>query len=257
MGFFENLSAIVGADNITVSPVDCLAYSRDMSIHTGVPQAVVFANETEQVSRILALANSEGIPVVARGTGSSVTGAVLAVKGGVVLDLTRMNSVKEINKPDGYVIVEPGVICNALNAKLAPTHFFPPDPGSAPVATIGGMISTNASGVRAAKDGTTKDYVKGLTVVLADGKVIQTGDIAPKSSAGYDLTHLFASSEGTLGIITQAVLKILPVPEYEAFAKASFPDVDTAGRAVEKIFTSGLELATCEVLDNICLDVAA
>ncbi|MGB6064983.1 MAG: FAD-linked oxidase C-terminal domain-containing protein [Desulfomonilaceae bacterium] len=256
MGFIENLSAIVGANNVTASPVDCLAYSRDMSIHSGVPQAVVFARETEQVSRILALANSEGIPVVARGTGSSVTGAVLAVKGGVVLDLTRMNAVREINKADGYVIVEPGVICNALNAKLAPTHFFPPDPGSAPVATIGGMISTNASGVRAAKYGTTKDYVKRLTVVLADGRVIQTGDIAPKSSAGYDLTHLFASSEGTLGIITQAVLKILPMPDYEAFAKASFPDVDTAGRAVEKIFTSGLELATCEVLDNICLDVA-
>ncbi len=256
MGFIENLSAIVGANNVTASPVDCLAYSRDMSIHSGVPQAVVFARETEQVSRILALANSEGIPVVARGTGSSVTGAVLAVKGGVVLDLTRMNAVREINKADGYVIVGPGVICNALNAKLAPTHFFPPDPGSAPVATIGGMISTNASGVRAAKYGTTKDYVKRLTVVLADGRVIQTGDIAPKSSAGYDLTHLFASSEGTLGIITQAVLKILPMPDYEAFAKASFPDVDTAGRAVEKIFTSGLELATCEVLDNICLDVA-
>ncbi len=256
MDFIENLTSIVGADNITASPVDCLAYSRDMSIHAGVPQAVVFASDTEQVSKILALANSQRIPVVARGTGSSVTGAVLAVKGGVILDFTRMTAVREINKADGYAVAEPGVICNALNAKLAPTHFFPPDPGSAPIATIGGMISTNASGVRAAKYGTTKDYVKGLTVVLADGKVIKTGDIAPKSSAGYDLTHLFASSEGTLGIITEAVLKILPIPEYEAFAKASFPDVDTAGKAVEKIFTSGLELATCEILDNVCLDVA-
>jgi glycolate oxidase len=255
MGFFDSLTEIVGAENFTVSPVDCLAYSRDMSIHAGVPHAIVFISSTDQVRKILTLANAEGIPVVARGTGSSVTGAVLAPKGGVILDFTRMNSVKQINKPDGYVVVEPGVICNALNAALAPTHFFPPDPGSAPIATIGGMIATNASGVRAAKYGTTKDYVKGLTVVLADGRVIKTGDIAPKSSAGYDLTHLFAGSEGTLGIVTEAILKILPVPEYEAFAKASFPDVDAAGRAVEKIFTSGFELATCEILDNVCLDV--
>lgn len=255
MDFIKTLTDIVGASNITASPVDCLAYSRDMSIHVGIPQAVVFAKDTQQVSEILRLANSEKIPVIARGTGSSVTGAVLPTKGGVILDFTRMNAVLEINKADGYVIVEPGIICNALNAKLAPTHFFPPDPGSAPIATIGGMIATNASGVRAAKYGTTRDYVKALTVVLADGRIIETGDIAPKSSAGFDLTRLFATSEGTIGIITRAVLKILPMPEYEAFAKASFPDVDTAGKAVEKIFTSGLELATCEILDNICLDV--
>jgi glycolate oxidase subunit GlcD len=256
MDFIERLTELVGSEMITTSPVDCLAYSRDMSIHAGVPNAVVFAKDTEQVSKILSLANSEGVPVVARGTGSSVTGAVLAVKGGVIVDFTRMNAIKLINKADGYAVVEPGVICNALNARLAPTHFFPPDPGSAPIATIGGMIATNASGVRAAKYGTTKDYVKSLTVVLSDGTVIQTGNIAPKSSAGYDLTALFASSEGTLGIITEAIVKILPMPEYEAFAKASFPDVDTAGRAVEKIFTAGLELSTCEILDNVCLDVA-
>ncbi|MEJ2717494.1 MAG: FAD-linked oxidase C-terminal domain-containing protein [Deltaproteobacteria bacterium] len=256
MDFINGLTDIVGTDYITASPVDCLAYSRDMSIHLGVPQAIVFARDTEQVSKVLALANREGVPVVARGTGSSVTGAALAPKGGILIDFTRMNAVKEVNKLDGYAVVEPGVICNALNARLAPTHFFPPDPGSAPIATIGGMISTNASGVRAAKYGTTKDYVKGLVVVVADGRVIRTGNIAPKSSAGYDLTHLFASSEGTLGIITEAVVRILPIPEYEAFAKASFPGVDEAARAVEKIYTSGIEMATCEILDNISLDVA-
>ncbi len=255
MGFIESLAEIVGENNITTSHVDCLAYSRDMSIHAGTPDVVVFVSNTEQVSKIVAMANKERVPVVARGTGSSVTGAVLAVKGGVILDFTRMNAVKEINKPDGYAVVEPGVICNALNAKLAPTHFFPPDPGSAPIATIGGMISTNASGVRAAKYGTTKDYVKSLTVVMADGRIIKTGDKAPKSSSGYDLTHLIASSEGTLGIITEAIVKILPMPEFEAFSKASFPDVATAGKAVELIFTSGIEMATCEILDNVCLDV--
>ncbi len=256
MVFFDRLSQIVGPENVTTSHIDCLAYSRDMSIHAGVPQAIVFVTNTEQVSKIVKQANQDKIPVVARGTGSSVTGAVLPIKGGVVLDFTRMNSVLEINKADGYAIIQPGVICNALNAKLAPTHFFPPDPGSAAIATIGGMIATNASGVRAAKYGTTKHYVKCLKVVLADGTVIKTGDLAPKTTAGYDLTHLFASSEGTLGIITEATMKILPMPEYEAFAKASFPNVEAAGQAVEKIFTSGLELATCEILDNVCLDVA-
>jgi len=108
MDFIKDLTSIVGADNVTASHVDCLAYSRDMSIHAGVPQAVVFASDTEQVSKILALANSQQIPVVARGTGSSVTGAVLAVKGGVVLDFSRMNAVKQINKADGYAVVEPG-----------------------------------------------------------------------------------------------------------------------------------------------------
>jgi len=164
MDFLAKLAEIAGKDKVTSSEVDCLAYSRDMSIHVGAPQAIVFATDTEQVSKILALANQEKVPVVPRGTGSSVTGAALAPKGGVLLDFTRMNAVKEINKADGYAVIEPGVICNALNAKLAPTHFFPPDPGSAAIATIGGMISTNASGVRAAKYGTTKNYVKGLTV---------------------------------------------------------------------------------------------
>lgn len=256
MDFIERLKEVVGSENITVSPIDCLAYSRDMSIHSGTPQAVIFVSSAEEVSRIVKLANEHKVPVTARGTGSSVTGAVLPIKGGLILDFTRMNSVLAINKDDSYAVVEPGVICNALNAKLAPSHFFPPDPGSAAIATIGGMIATNASGVRAAKYGTTKNYVKGLTVVLADGRIIKTGVIAPKSTAGYDLTQLFASSEGTLGIITEAIVRILPVPEYEAFAKASFPDVATAGKAVEKMYTSGLELATCEILDNACIQVA-
>jgi glycolate oxidase len=255
MDFIKNLTDIVGSENLTASPVDCLAYSRDMSVHTGTPEVVVFAANTEQVSRIVALANEEKVPVTARGTGSSVTGAALAPKGGVIVDFTRMKAVKSINTAEGYAVVEPGVICNALNAALAPTHFFPPDPGSAPIATIGGMISTNASGVRAAKYGTTRDYVKALTVVVADGRIIKTGDIAPKSSAGYDLTHLFATSEGTLGIITEATVKILPIPEYEAFAKASFPGVREASRAVEQIYVSGIEMATCEILDSVSLDV--
>ena len=116
------------------------------------------------------IAAAHKVPVVARGAGTSVTGAALASRGGILLDLSRMNKVKELNKNDSYVIVEPGIVCNALNAQLEPTHFFPPDPGSAPICTVGGMIACNASGVRAVKYGTTRDYVKGLEVVLADGR---------------------------------------------------------------------------------------
>ncbi len=132
MDFIKTLTDIVGEPYITASPVDCLAYSRDMSIHMGIPHAIVFAKDTQQVSEI-ELANSEGVPVTARGTGSSVTGAVLAIKGGIILDFTRMDAVLEINRADGYAIVEPGVICNALNAKLAPTHFFPLTPEARPL----------------------------------------------------------------------------------------------------------------------------
>ena len=146
-----------------------------MSVHEGLPEVIVFARTTDEVVGVVKIAAAHKIPVVARGAGTSVTGAALASRGGILLDLSRMNQVKELNKNDGYVIVEPGIVCNALNAQLEPTHFFPPDPGSAPICTIGGMIACNASGVRAVKYGTTRDYVMGLEVVLADGRIIHTG----------------------------------------------------------------------------------
>jgi glycolate oxidase len=255
MGYIEELKAIVGEANVYTGRIDCIGFSRDMSVHEGVPEAVAFARTAEEVSRVVKVAAAHKIPVIARGAGTSVTGAALAARGGILLDLSRMNRVLEINHSDGYVIVEPGIICNALNAALEPSHFFPPDPGSAPICTVGGMIACNASGVRAVKYGTTRDYVKGLEVVLADGRIIRTGTFAPKSSAGYDLTRLFSTSEGTLGIITQATLKILPKPAYAAFAKASFPSVESAGKTVEKILTSGIPLSTCEILDDISIGV--
>ena len=139
-------------------------------MHEGFPEAIVFARSTEEVAGVVKIAAAHKIPVTARGAGTSATGAALATKGGILLDLSRMNKIKELNKNDRYVCVEPGIICNALNAQLEPTHFFPPDPGSAPICTIGGMIACNASGVRAVKYGTTRDYVMGLEVVLANGQ---------------------------------------------------------------------------------------
>jgi len=256
MSIIEDIAEIVGTGNVFSDRVECLCYSRDMSVHQGIADAVIFPRSTEQVSGIMKLAHREKIPVTPRGTGTSVTGAALPVKGGLLLDLHLMNRILEINKADFYARVEPGVICLQLNNTLAKDNLmFPPNPGSEAIATIGGMVSTNASGHRAVKYGTTKDYVKGLKVVLADGTVIDTGTTAPKTSLGYDLTQLFASSEGTLGIITEVIAKLEPKPEYGALALAIFGDLNAAGDAVTEVTTSGIKLAGCEIMDKYSLKI--
>ncbi len=256
MGYVEELKEIVGQENVFDDRVECLTYSRDMSVHQGVPDVIVFARTTEQVSAIMKVAHREKIPVTPRGTGTSVTGAVLPVKGGIVLDLHQMNNILEINKKDFYARLEPGVVCMQLNKILEKDGLmFPPNPGSEAIATIGGMVSTNASGHRAVKYGTTRDYIKGLTVVLADGSIIHTGTIAPKSSLGYDLTRLFSAAEGTLGIITEVIVKLEPKPEYGALALAIFGDLNAAGDAVTEVTTSGIKLAGCEIMDKFSLKV--
>ena len=256
MGIIDEIAEIVGAENVFNDRVECLCYSRDMSVHQGIPDAVIFPRSTEQVSEIMKLAYRDKVPVTARGSGTSVTGAVLPVRGGLLLDLHLMDKILEINKEDFYARVEPGVICAQLNGALAKDSLmFPPNPGSEVLATIGGMVSTNASGHRAVKYGTTRDYIKGLKVVLADGKVIDTGSIAPKTSLGYDLTHLFCSAEGTLGIITEVICKVEPKPEYGALALAIFGDLNAAGDAVTEVTTSGIKLAGCEILDRFSLKV--
>ncbi len=255
MDYLERIEAIVGGENVRRDEIERLCYSRDLSVHEAIPDVIVFAKSAEEVSKILAIANEQKIPVTPRGSGTSAVGGALAAKGGILLDLSRMNHILEINRKDGYIIAEPGVICNNLNMALAPTHFFPPDPASATLASLGGMVSTNASGNRALKYGTTKQYVLGLEVVLADGRIITTGSTLAKTSAGYDLTHLFTQSEGTLGVITKIILRILPMPEYIAFAEARFSSLMDAGKAAEEILTSGIALSSCEILDKTSIDV--
>jgi len=251
----RELQKIVGAENVRTDQVELMCYSRDMSVHVGVPEAIVFAYSTDQVSKIMALANEHKIPVIPRGSGTSVTGGVLAPTGGIILDLSKMNKIREINKDDAYVVVEPGVILNNLNAALAPSHFYPPDPSSGPLASIGGTVATNASGERAVKYGGTKDWILGLEVVLADGRVLKTGTIVPKSSSGFDLTHIFIGSEGTLGVVTEVTAKITPTPEYVAFTTIQFENLEDAGNTVTEILTQGVSLSKCEVLDTVSLDV--
>jgi len=255
MDYIKKIVEIVGENNVKTDQIERLCHSRDMSVHEGLPDAVVFAKTTDEVVQVLKLANEKNIKVIPRGSGTSTTGAVLPFLGGIILDVSRMNKIKEIQKKDGYAVVEPGVICQALNNALAPTHFFPPDPGSATIASLGGMVSTNASGNRAIKYGATRDYLMGLEVVLADGRVIRTGSIVPKISSGYDLAHLFCRAEGTLGVITEITLKIIPMPEYIAFAQAWFPSVEDAGKAAEEIITAGVPLSSCEILDRVSIDV--
>ena len=246
---------IVGGENVRTDEIERLCYARDMSIHEGIPDAVVFAQNRQQIVDIVKIADGEKIPVTTRGSGTNVTGAALAAKGGIILDLSRMNQILDVNRRSNFVRVEPGVICAQLNVELAPTHFFPPDPASATLASIGGMASTNASGNRALKYGTTRDYIMALEVVLANGTVLKTGSIAPKTSSGYDLSRLFATSEGTLGIITELTMRILPMPDYIAYAQARFPDIESAGKAVERMLVSGIPLSACEILDNVSIGV--
>ena len=231
-------------------------YSRDLSVHEGIPDAVVFAYTTEQISAIMRLANQEKVPVTVQGSGTATTGASLPVEGGILLDLHRMNNILEIDKDNFYARVEPGVICVQLNTELGKQNLmFPPNPGSEAIATIGGMMSTNASGHRAVKYGTARDYVKDLKVVLADGTVIETGFKTPKTSFGYDLNRVFASSEGTLGVITEITVKIQVLPEYNALALAIFDDLFAAGAAVTDIIGTGIQLTACEIMDKYSLKV--
>jgi glycolate oxidase len=254
--YIDELRQIVGEGNLRTDRLERLAYSRDMSVHKGVPDVIVFPRSTEHVSKVLKLAFEKRIPVTPRGSGTSVTGGVLPIKGGIVLDMGRMNAIKEIRPEDRYMVVEPGVICADINAELSKRGlFFPPDPGSSSICTIGGMVNTNASGVRAVKYGTTKDFVMGLEVVLAGGKVIRTGTRAPKSSSGYDLTHLFVCSEGTLGVVTEVTLKIIPAPEYTVAIIAAFRSIQDAGKAISRILGAGVPLSCAELMDRVSLTV--
>ncbi len=256
MDIISEISKIIGKENVFSDRIECIANSRDMSVHVGIPDAVIYPQATEQISAIMRLANQEKIPITVQGSGTSVTGASLPVQGGILMDVHRMNKILEINKQDFYARVEPGVICMDLNKALAKQDLmFPPNPGSELIASIGGMMSTNSSGHRAVKYGTARDYVKALKVVLADGTIIETGSKTPKSSLGYDLNHVFASSEGTLGVITEITVKIQPLPEYNALALAIFRDLDAAGKTVSDIIASGIQLTACEILDKYSLKI--
>lgn len=245
----QSLIDIVGEENYTDSLIDMVSYSYDASEHRHRPSCGVWVKSAEQVSEILKLANREHIPVIPRGAGTGLSGMAVPVSGGIVLDLSHMNKILKISIEDRLAIVQPGVIYAELDKALAPHgFFFPPDPASEKVCTLGGNVATNAGGIRGAKYGTTRDYVLALEVVLPDGRVMRTGSKTMKSVSGYDLTKLFVGSEGTLGVVTEITFKINPKPTETTTALATFDKLEDAGRAVSQITYSGILPRALEIL---------
>jgi glycolate dehydrogenase FAD-linked subunit len=243
------LIGIVGEKRFTDKLIDLVSYSYDASEHSHRPSCAVWVESAEEVSAILKLANREKIPVIPRGAGTGLSGMAVPIKGGIVLDLNHMNQILEISIEDRLAIVQPGVVYADFDRVLAKSgFFFPPDPGSAKVCTLGGNVATNAGGIKGAKYGTTRDYVLGLQVVLPDGRIMRTGSKTMKSVSGYDLTKLFVGSEGTLGVVTEIILKINPKPTATSTAMATFNDVEDAGRAVSRIMHSGIIPSVLEIL---------
>ena len=247
----QALIDIVGRANFTDSLIDRVSYSYDASSHHHRPEAAVWPTSSQQVSRILALANKHGFAVIPRGAGTGMAGAAVPIHGGLVLDLCRMNKILDIKIVDRLAVLQPGVVYADLQKALAPHgFFFPPDPASGSVCTIGGNVATNAGGMKGAKYGVTKDFVLGLEVVLPDGRTMRTGSKCMKSVSGYDLTRLFVGSEGTLGIVTEIILKINPKPLAVKTSLAYFASLKEAGQAVTAIMHSGIIPSVLEILDE-------
>jgi len=250
----EELERIVGKEQVSTKTADIYVYGFDAGIHHKDPDVVVRPTTAREVSEIVKLANRTRTPIIPRGAGTAMCGHTVALKGGIMLDLTGMNRVKEIRVEDLYCVVEPGVIYDKLNALLAKKGFwFPTTPGSGEACTIGGMVATNASGMRAIKYGATRDYVLGLEVVLPTGEIIHTGTHTLKNSSGYQIDRLMVGSEGTLGIITEITLRLAFKPKASAMTLAAFNSLEDAGRCVSGIIAKPLMPSAIELMDSVTI----
>ncbi|HSK24687.1 MAG TPA: FAD-linked oxidase C-terminal domain-containing protein [Egicoccus sp.] len=257
-GFADQLGEAMGGARVLTDPDLMEPYRHDRTtwVTPGHPRAVAFAETTAQVSAAVKVAAANGVPVVPRGAGSSLCAGSSAMDGSLILSLERMDRVLEILPDDQQAVVEPGVLNADLSVATAEHGlFYPPDPASKAFCSIGGNIATNAGGLCCVKYGVTRDYVLGLEVVLADGTVFETGRRTIKGVAGLDLTQLLIGSEGTLGIVTRARVRLRPAPEAAATMAAFFGDLGAAGRAVAAITRSGLTPSLLEIMDQrtVCL----
>ncbi|HSM25477.1 MAG TPA: FAD-linked oxidase C-terminal domain-containing protein [Anaerolineaceae bacterium] len=251
----SQLEKIVGKKGVLTSPEDLAVYSYDGTFEECNPDIVVLPESTTQVSEIVKLAGKESLPIVTRGMASGLAAASVPFNGGIVMVMTRMDKVIELDLENAIVHVEAGIVTADLQSYVEIRGlFYPPDPSSIRHSTIGGNIACNAGGPRCLKYGVTGDYVLGLTVVLADGQILKTGGKVIKDVVGYDLKSLFTGSEGTLGIITEAILRLTAKPKFARTALVEFTSIDDASRTVNEILLAGFVPATLELMDQTAIN---
>ncbi len=249
------LGKMVGEANVYEDIADRYVYGGDASVHHAIPSVVVRPQNVDQIQQILEYANEELIPVIARGAGSGMSGHVVPIDKGIILDMKGMAKILEIKPEDMYCRVEPGVVDDDLNRALKSYGMiYPPSPASSRIATIGGEIANNASGIRAVKYGATRDYVLGMKVVLATGEVVDLGALTRVEAAGYQLHRLIVGSEGTLGVIVEATMKFIPIPKFRCLGQATFDKLEWAGEAIADIISSGSEPSMLELMDDIAIN---
>jgi glycolate oxidase len=254
--FLRDLELELAGMRLVTQPGDTEAYRFDETeyMHPGMPMGVCFPRSTADVATIVRLAAAHRVPLVPRGAGTGLSGGAIAVDGALTLVMTGMDRILEIDRANLVAVVQPGVI-NADLGRAVAEHglFYPPDPASFEMCTIGGNLAENSGGLRCVKYGVTRDYVAALEVVLADGSVIRTGGKTVKDVVGYDLTHLFIGSEGTLGIVTEATLRLLPLPAAKLTLLAFFRSVAEAGEAVTRVTRAGVVPVTLELMDRFTI----
>lgn len=253
----QELDNIVGKEYVLTDIESRYAYSFDCSNLDNVflPDYVVLPSNVQEVSQILRLANRDNIPIVSRGAGTNHAGACVPLRGGIVIHLSRMNKILEVDKNNLKCKVQPGVTIEQMQAAVeAQDLFYPPDPSNLKVSTVGGSIAMSSSGPRTFKYGSTKDYILDLEVVLADGTIMRTGADTVKNVTGYNLTQLIIGSEGTLGVVTQATIRLIPKPKAQRVILAYFDDIDNAAEAVTGIISANLMPSTLDLIDKATLE---
>jgi len=249
----EELTKIVGKENVLSNETDLLLYGYDASLFKGKPDCIVLPGSTEEVSKIVKFAHESRIPVIGRGSGTNLSGGTVPARGGVILHFSRMNKIVEIDIENERVVVEPGIFTLVLKNQLARYGFvYQPDPASEKVSTLGGNFGENSGGPHCLKYGVTTNHILGAEVVLFDGEVVQVGGKA-LDNPGYDLTGILVGSEGTLGIATKIVLRIMPKPEAVKTMLAIYNSLEDAGRTVSAIIGDGIVPATLEMLDRLTI----